>query len=362
MKPTTYPISLGPGLSMRPVEPADIEASHLLNLPPPVPTEVYRWLYFDNPFRNGRPTGWVVVHDDHGIVGKIWLIWWPARFLGEPIECVMGGDLFVDPRLRGAGAGVALVRHQFESFPEGLVLGSSANENSMGMWRKFQGFTVDGGNVRFQKLTGLAGALRAAGAGVPALRRMLAPRPGRPGRAAYASPPAPQGKGWRAVPASDPGLLEFLDRQERKVDLTARRDEAFLRWRYERCPLNEPRLIVTEGSSGIHGCLAMQVRLRPERLQLRAAEVIDFMVDFDDPAARRAVVEASLRWARSCGAELVEWRGTHPMLPRLFESGRWIRREAEINPFVCWGGRDEVWNLRSRSIHLVLGEGDAAIR
>ncbi len=361
MKSFDYPISLGKGLRLRPVEREEIEATHLINLRRPVPHDVYLWSYFDNPFRQGRPTGWVVEHDEHGLCGKIWLTWWQARFRGQPILCTIGGDLYVDPRLRGMGAGAGLVGHQFECFPEGLVLGASANENSMFFWRKFGGFTVAGGNVRHQRFVSAAGALRGTAAGLPPLRRLLQPLVRNAGRRAPAPAPS-SGRGWRLADLGDPKLLAFLEETERQVDITTRRDETFLRWRYEGCPVHEPRVLVTEGRSGINGFLAMQVRARQARLDLRVAEVIDFMLDFEDPEARRAVADASLDWARTHGAHLLEWRGSHPALPRLFESGRWLRRESEINPFVCWSAQSEALDLRSRSFHLVLAEGDAAVR
>ncbi len=353
-------ISLPGGYVLRPVTPADVAATDRLNHRVPLGAEWYAWFEFDNPFREGRPAGWVVDHPETGIVGKIWLSWWPVQLDGRPVPSAFGRDLYVDPRARGAGLGTILVRHMFESCGEALVLGSSANRNSIYFWQKFGGFTIAGGEDRYQRALAPSTYVRGL-LGRFALLRRLGAAPRQPDRAGGPRPTAASLKFSDPADPSESALLEFLARSARSVDITTRRDEGFLRWRYQQCPVRDPQMRVVRRQRRIVAFLGVQTRQRSSVLGARVAEILDLVTDFSDHETAGLALRAAIEWARAQRAVLIEMRGTHPALRELFARQGWVRRVGRLNPFVCYSPLGERWRLRQRRWHLVWADGDPGV-
>jgi GNAT superfamily N-acetyltransferase len=353
---------IGENLSFRPAEPEDIDTLWSLNLAPPVDRARILWLHFDNPFREGRPPIWVLEHRDWGVVGKLVNIYCPLRIDGVETRACYSADLHLDPRLRGSGLGKRIVGQQFETFTAGPVLGSSANGNSVAMWTKHGGGNVPGGDQRFQSYVTSRGLLSVAANALPFARSVLASwiahatDPRAPGSLRGGS----EGSDWQSVSAHDPDLQDFLDPIERTAGVTTRRSPEYLEWRYAQCPSERPEMLVVRDGGKIVGFFAIQVRPRSTVFGAWVAEILDWMAPLDDLAALRRVAAASRDWAVTRGADLVEWRGTHPVLSEIFGGTHWIRRKSP-NPFVIYGRDWDGERIRTSTWHLVPGDGDLCL-
>jgi len=133
---------------LRPVDPADGEAIHALLVAniDGVLGDRSRWLRrwhwkgWDNPYRKGRPTGWVLVEKDR-IVGHLGAVYIPLRIGTKRKIGVIVADYVVDQTAITHGsvfAGLELAQAFFDSAGEALCpMATSANEKTGAVFGRF---------------------------------------------------------------------------------------------------------------------------------------------------------------------------------------------------------------------------------
>jgi len=99
----------------------------------------WRWQYWDNPFRAGRPAGWVWT-DGGRIVGHLGAVYVPLQVNGRPTTGAIGADYAVaqDAAAQG-GIFVALELAQafFTGIGECLAMATTANEKTGAIFTRF---------------------------------------------------------------------------------------------------------------------------------------------------------------------------------------------------------------------------------
>jgi len=132
---------------LRPIEPEDAEAVHALltRAIPDVLTDRQRWLarwrwqYWENPYRQDRPAGWVLANGG-GIVGHLGAVHVPLRVGAARMPAVIGADYAVadDAVARdGVFAGLQLAEAFFSAAQESVALATTANEKTGAVFSRF---------------------------------------------------------------------------------------------------------------------------------------------------------------------------------------------------------------------------------
>jgi hypothetical protein len=134
-------------LIIRPVEPDDTESVHRLlreHLNDVVADYSrwrvrWEWQYWNNPFRFGRPAGYVLQHDD-SIVGHLGAVYLPLRIGMDRYTGVVGSDYVVSKdatKVGGMFAGLQLAERLFTDAEYFLVMATTANDKTNAVFSRF---------------------------------------------------------------------------------------------------------------------------------------------------------------------------------------------------------------------------------
>jgi RimJ/RimL family protein N-acetyltransferase len=132
---------------LRPVEPEDAHQIHglLSSLLPDVPQPFSRWRkrwawqYWDNPYRQNRPAGWVIATGNE-ILAHLGAVHVPFVAAGESRLGIIGSDYAVSNAANGRVGGFAalqLAEALFHSAGEAMVLATTANEATNAVFSRF---------------------------------------------------------------------------------------------------------------------------------------------------------------------------------------------------------------------------------
>lgn len=107
-----------------------------------------------------------------------------------------------------------------------------------------------------------------------------------------------------AVPADAGALFDAMRTTPSPLRLVARRDAAYLKWRYLDCPTFRYRLLAarTKGTRELRGLLF----LRTEWFDKPLAPLVDWVIRGDDQPAFAALAQAAARLARKAGKTRLE--------------------------------------------------------
>lgn len=133
--------------ALRPVTPDDLPALHDLltrHLPDVIADENrwaarWRWQYWDNPYRQDRPAGWVLADGDR-ILGHLGVVYVPLRVANRAVIGAIGADYAVaDEAIARGGTfiGLALAQNLFEACKDCVVMATTANEKTAAVFGRF---------------------------------------------------------------------------------------------------------------------------------------------------------------------------------------------------------------------------------
>jgi len=263
--------------------------------------ERWDWQYGRNPnLPDGLPLVWVV-RDGETIAGQFATI--PVRLVvnGTEIDAAWGTDAMVAPEHRGKGWGEALYRHWDRSV--GAAIGLSYTDASYGLFKKM-GWPYQGAVAQFTKpiskrkrATWKAPARsRAAAAALRWHRLVTALRP--------------VGGEIERVSRFDERFTRLWERVAPKFTLAARRDAAYLNWRYLDAPSATYSAIALRRGGG--GDVAgFAVYRHVEEKEQRTTVLVDFLADPDDRGAMVALLRGVERAARAARSDVVRAFATH---------------------------------------------------
>lgn len=185
------PATFAARATVRPVRWEDAGAIHRLlvhGLPGVLadPTRWHRrwlWQYRDNPYRQDRAPGWVVVDGDE-ILGHLGAVYLPLTIGGQRALGVVGADYVVSPRAAQQGqpfGGLELARSLFSaSAGDAVVMATTANALTNGVFGRFGCRAVAWTKELWRAPTALRQQVRACGgARSRFMRRMVRGWPGR---------------------------------------------------------------------------------------------------------------------------------------------------------------------------------------
>ncbi len=99
----------------------------------------WKWQYWNNPFRFGRPAGYVLVHDGN-VVGHLGAVYLPLRIGMDRYTGVVGCDYVVSPeatKVGGMFAGLQLAERLFADAENFLVMATTANDKTNAVFGRF---------------------------------------------------------------------------------------------------------------------------------------------------------------------------------------------------------------------------------
>jgi hypothetical protein len=245
----------------------------------------WAWQYRENPAGAGQPAIWVA-RDEGGILGQYASM--PVRlgWGGREVRSSWGMDVFLKQAARGRGIGAQLFGTWRDSVD--VALGLGLTPSSHGLFKKLR--YTDVGPVSF--------FMKVMDAPTVARRRW-----GRTGAAAgpllslgwrLLYPERPRRDDTLAVSAASGFTPEYDGLWERagaSWSMSVRRDQAYLDWKYGRCPTRE--YAIDEARRG--GVLAGFAVSRDEDYRgLRIGWVVDCFAARNDDAARDALLGAVL--------------------------------------------------------------------
>ncbi|HET9265666.1 MAG TPA: hypothetical protein VFO14_21625 [Vicinamibacterales bacterium] len=277
-----------------------------------LPIDRFRWLYLDNP--DGRAVAWLAIDEGSGeIVGSTAVT--PRRIrLGRARQVVAWncGDFSIRPRYRTMGVALKLRRAARDAVDAGArpFLYAHPNDRMLPVHLKV-GHSPLGRMVRHARRMRMEtgwGVVDAVGSvGLQWMGRELFVRR----------------REELELLTSDAGQ-EFDDLYERafaRLGTALVRDAAYVRWRFQRMPVDSHELIVSRRGSALTGYLAFAV-------QDRVAHVKDWLTA--DDAARDQLFAGFIRDmgrrdVRSISVIALE---THPDLPAWRRFGFFVRPES----------------------------------
>lgn len=285
----------------------------------------WRWQYWDNPFREGRPAGWVLA-DGERVLGHLGAVYLPITVGGATVTGAVGADYAVaDEAVARGGMFIALELTQrlFAACHGCLVMATTANEKTgavfgrfgarpiawtKAFWRAPANFeqqirTFHGGRNRMIRgvMDSLLGPLLTRGAGLA--HRLAGHGPGIPiPRGCWLETTVPQlakdlGHFWAGLAEqSSPGMAA------RRFALD--RSQAFFDWRYARHPERDHvRVLVVRMSDGTP--LGAAIVFREQRQDRHIVYVEDMLVAPQRTDVVKTLLCAALRLACQHGAKFV---------------------------------------------------------
>jgi hypothetical protein len=236
----------------------------------------YRWFLFDNPAqpRHVRP-GWVARDERGELVGCKFCVGQKFQHAGTVFTLLMGGGFYVSKTHRGLG--LALMRRYLERGVEYALFSPTMNEVSGALYEHYGGYSIP--NTDHEWL----GVLHYG----PVVEEFLARRFGRAGlarvvgRAASLRPAALRSRGagggaLTRVASTELASLEVAVPPEHQKDITALRNEPFLRWRYFEGPDASRALFLYRSERDECALVGVNLRNRGVRGQVRALMVLDY--------------------------------------------------------------------------------------
>lgn len=308
----------------------------------------WRWQYWDNPYRHGRPVGYVVA-DGKRILGHLGAVYMPLHVGDREVTGAVGADYAMSEEAAargGAFAALDLAQRLFSECAGCVVMATTANEKTGAVFGRFGCKSVEWTREFWRASTSLRQQFRTCCGGRSRLtRRVFNSRMGslftRVLVAAYQAVgrtvPIPISRNCvleTTVPqlARDLGHLwetvraaELASSGKRPAGagkrLRVNRSQTFLDWRYGRHPERDHiRVLVLRNSGGRP--LGAAIVFREHRPDRHVVYVEDLLVLPDRPDAARTLLCAALHLAHHGGAEhLVTSPGHRSIRPLLWELG-----------------------------------------
>jgi len=312
------------------------------------------WFLFENPAQPPDvPRGWVARDKNGEMVGSKFCAAQRFQCDGAAYTLLMGGGFYVSGSHRGLGLG--LMRVYLEQGKRYALFASTMNEVSGALYEHYGGYAVP--NTEHEYL----GVLRYA----PVVEEFLARRFGRPGMARIAAtvaalrPAAVRGpRGGELVRIASPAELSTLSIEtppEHAREITALRNEAFLRWRYFEGPDAARALYVYRSERGERALVGVTLRARGHRGQVRALMVLDYWGAL--PAAEIGNVARHLAALHRDHADVIAFRGQPPARQAALQQAGFLRRPLPRAIGVCI---DRHGLLPTRDWYMVPADGDMA--
>jgi len=336
------------GLHLRLVEPADAEAVHAL-LAAALPGILqdrgrwlrrYQWQYRDNPFRQNRPAGWVLL-DDRQIVGHLGAVYVPLR-IGEHRQLGMiAADYAVSTDTitpRRVFAGLQLAKAFFDAADDCIPLATTANDKTNAVFTRFGCMPVPWTQELWRAPTTLSQQIRSCRGGTSRILRKLFIMPGGQAFTQLATtvylfsgrrPAVCLPAGFRleiTTPRLAPDLGSLAEpsrtpNANQPPTVTIDRTGEYLQWRYAAHPerANLRVLILrrpdnTPAAAAVVFCEDRDIR--------RLAFVEDIVAPPDQANMVRVFLCAALRWAADCRADcLLTTAGRRDLRPLYWELG-----------------------------------------
>lgn len=258
----------------------------------------WRWQYLDNP--NTGPEGpeiWIA-RDGNRILGQYASmpvkLWWKDR----EARASWGMDVFVTAEARGRGVGARLFTAWADHVE--VALGLGLTPSSHGLFRKL-GYADVGPVPFFQKvLDPRRVADRRFG---PGLGRIVAPLVGLALRARFRDRPMIPSHGRpaadvRTVTTFTPDYDDLWERTRGSYMMCARRDAAYLNWKYRDCPHRRYALWEARVNRRLVGFAVSRHEMHRD---LRLGWIVDLFTDAGDAHARDALLDAVMRSFREAG-------------------------------------------------------------
>ncbi len=318
-------------------------------------TRPLHWFLFENPAQpEGVPRGWVARDKNGEMVGSKFCAAQRFQCDGAAYTLLMGGGFYVSGSHRGLGLG--LMRAYLEQGKRHALFASTMNEVSGALYEHYGGYAIP--NTEHECL----GVLHYA----PVGEEFLARRLGRPrlaralSSAAALRPAAVRGstRGNALVRVASPAELATLAIEtppEHAREITALRDEAFLRWRYFEGPDAARALYVYRSERGEQALVGVTVRARGHRGQVRALMVLDYWGKL--PAAEIGNVARHLAALHHDHADVIAFRGQPPPRQAALQEAGFLRRLLPRAVGVCI---DRHGLLPTRGWYMVPADGDMA--
>jgi hypothetical protein len=312
----------------------------------------YRWFLLENPAQpEGVPRGWIARGEDGEVVGSKFCAAQRFWCAGRVQTLLMGGGFYVSEAHRGLG--LALMRRYLEQGRRHALFASTMNAVSGALYEHYGGYPVPHTDHEW------LGVLRYG----PLLEEVLLRRVGWPplaralARAGALRPGALRGGGrGELVRVESPQALTGLAVEappEHANDITHVRDEAFLRWRYFEGPDPSRALFVYRAEGGGRALVAVNLRARGARGQVRSLMVLDYWGALPAPAI--ADVARALAALYRERADVIVFRGQPPARQQALREAGFLRRSLPRAVGVCI---DRHGLLPTRSWYMVPADGD----
>jgi hypothetical protein len=313
----------------------------------------YHWFLFENPAQPaGVPCGWLARDASGELVGSKFCA--AERFScgGADYTLLMGGGFYVSRAHRGLG--LALMRRYLEQGRRHALFASTMNETSGALYEHYGGYSIPHTDHEW------LGVLHWP----PLVEELLARRLGRPGLArglarAAALRPAPlrsaagAGALARITTPDELGGLDIATPPEHAGELSARRDEAFLRWRYFAGPDASRALFVYRSERNERALLGVNLRPRGRRGQVRALMVLDYWGRLPAGEIANAARQLAARYRDE--ADVIVFRGQPPERQQALRGAGFVHRALARPVGVCI---DRHGLLPTRDWYLVPADGD----
>lgn len=309
----------------------------------------WAWQYLENPFNDeDDPIHWIAV-ENGTLLGHIstmpFMMWWGDR----EVRARSSLDQFVTPAARGKGLGIALVKAHINDIDLGLALGMTSS--SYPIFKKF--FTDIGPVPAFLKvLDATAVARRRLG---PVAGTLAGPLIG-VGLTVIAPRVAPSaGLEVREVLTFTDEYTDLWLRARASYASIVRRDAAYLRWKYERCPCRAYRILEARS----HGALSGFAIVRDDgEAAFRRGLIVDLFADTTDAATLDALIDAAVGDFRSRGLARAETYCLHQSICASLRRHGFRQGRTQMNYCIA-ACRSSPEPLARRWEHqLVLGDGD----
>ncbi|HOA74769.1 MAG TPA: hypothetical protein PL151_05095 [Phycisphaerae bacterium] len=326
-----------PRPTIRPVEPDDAPAIHSLLTAsiPDVLSDRERWLarwhwqYWNNPYRQGRPAGFVLAEGDR-VLGHLGAVYLPIRVGPAHHTGVIGADYAVSEQgLARAGvfAALELAQRLFTECADCLIMATTANEKTGAVFGRFGCRPVEWSREFWRASTSLHQQFRTCCGGTsrvlrrafntrfgPLLMRALVRGYGSRGRGpaipirygCWLETTVPQlardlGQLWENLwTAAHHGKRRGSGKVVRRV--AVHRSQEYLDWRYGSHPERDHiRVLVVRNSGGRP--LGAAIVFRERRDDRHVVYVEDLLVPSRRRDVARTLLCAALRLAHQGGAE-----------------------------------------------------------
>lgn len=287
----------------------------------------WAWFFEVNPFSPQAGPPFLVTEHDGIVTGVMMSFAAPAYSPEGPVTMYCLADLLVHPGRRGIGLkmGKLMTGKPF------LMMGSP-NARSLPMWQYLGsddwGSTVThsrildpGPLLRRRKLPG-AKLLRAGWEAGFRILGLLAPR----GRGVAVET-------LQAFPPECDALWAEVVRQGMNPGVPGRgltfaivRDQAYLNWRFVRCPIQQYRILAARRQGKLTGYAVLRTG---DRGGLRRGYLIDVLVPPDDPGSAAALIRAAEAWFREQDVQVIQCLTgckPSPWSRVLLRSGFWFRK------------------------------------